>query len=103
MQERNVIDSGLWVKEQVESKLVEGNFKSAIPLLEKLIRLGRNDVSLKEFAYARLGDSYISLRRFDKAEKYLKKDRRGKLQRVSLPLSLKPRVQRFRNDLRGYK
>ena len=73
MRQTNVIDSSLWVKKQVESKLVEGHFKIAIPLLEKLLRLGRNDSSLQEFACARLGDSYISLRKFDKAENYLKK------------------------------
>ncbi|HEX3034399.1 MAG TPA: tetratricopeptide repeat protein [Thermodesulfobacteriota bacterium] len=73
MRQTNVIDSSLWVKRQVESRLVEGHFKSAIPLLEKLLRLGRNDTSLQEFACARLGDSYISLRKFDKAENYLKK------------------------------
>lgn len=73
MQRGKVIDSSLWVKEQAENKLIEGHLKSAIPLLERLVRLGRNDLSLQEFAYARLGDSYISLRRFDRAEKYLKK------------------------------
>ncbi|HSE82963.1 MAG TPA: tetratricopeptide repeat protein [Thermodesulfobacteriota bacterium] len=73
MRRTNVIDSSLWVKKQAENKLVDGHFKSAIPLLEKLLRLGRNDISLQEFACARLGDSYISLRKFDKAENYLKK------------------------------
>ena len=73
MRQTNVIDSSLWLKRRVEDKLVEGHFKSAIPLLEKLLRFGRNDISLQEFACARLGDSYISLRKFDKAENYLKK------------------------------
>jgi tetratricopeptide (TPR) repeat protein len=73
MQEGKVIDSSLWVKERVEGKLERGHFKSAIPLLEKLLRLGRSSLTLKEFAYGHLGYSYLSLRRFDKSEDYLKK------------------------------
>lgn len=73
MQEGKVIDSTLWVKGQIEGKLERGHFKSAIPLLEKLLRLGRNSLTLKEFAYGNLGHAYLSLRRFDKAEDCLKK------------------------------
>ncbi len=35
--------------------------------------MGRNNLAHKEFAYGHLGQSYLSLRRFDKAENYLKK------------------------------
>lgn len=73
MQEGKVIDSTLWVKGQIEGKLERGHFKSAIPLLEKLLRLGRNSLTHKEFAYGNLGHAYLSLRRFDKAEDCLKK------------------------------
>src|SRR5581483_252822 len=73
MQEGKVIDSTLWVKGQIEGKLERGHFKSAIPLLEKLLRLGRNSLALKEFVYGNLGHSYLSLRRFDKAEDCLQK------------------------------
>ncbi len=73
MQEGKVIDSSLWVKRQVEVKLERGHFKASIPLLEKLLRLGRTNLPLKEFAYGNLGHSYLSLRRFDKAEDYLNK------------------------------
>lgn len=73
MQEGKVIDSTLWVKGQIEGKLERGHFKSAIPLLEKLLRLGRNSLALKEFVYGNLGHAYLSLRRFDKAEDCLQK------------------------------
>ncbi|MER3445641.1 MAG: hypothetical protein C4291_01870 [Candidatus Dadabacteria bacterium] len=73
MLEGKVIDSTLWVKGQIEGKIERGHFKSAIPLIEKLLRLGRNSLTLKEFAYANLGHAYLSLRRFDKAEYCLKK------------------------------
>jgi tetratricopeptide (TPR) repeat protein len=73
MQDGKIIDSSLWVKRQVEGKLERGQFKSAIPLLEKLLRLGRTSSTLKEFAYGTLGHSYLSLRRFEKAEDCLNK------------------------------
>ncbi len=73
MREGKVIDSSLWVKGQIEEKLGRGHFKSAIPLLEKLLGLGRSSLALKEFAYGNLGHAYLSIRRFDKAEDCLKK------------------------------
>lgn len=73
MLEGKVIDSRLWVKGQIEARLEKGHFKSAIPLLERLIRLGRSSLKLKEFAYGNLGQAYLSLRRLDKAEDCLKK------------------------------
>jgi tetratricopeptide (TPR) repeat protein len=73
MREGKVIDSSLWVKRQIEGKLERGHFKSTIPLFEKLIRLGRNSLTLKEFVYGNMGHAYLALRRFDKAEDSLKK------------------------------